>query len=177
MPIFVSQSNDPIRFFGRHFMFVPIETPSQRFGGLIILSGVATINFVGDSPTDWRIDRVILDLDEDFGRAIHSAPYPPPPFPEQFRFSIAQAVPFATVNARGARLSPQPADARDGSAVLDFSSGPGGAMIQIEVAVINPQSVLIRLGYHLSLYGHLEASGLVAEERSTAQAHAPAKRE
>ena len=69
MPIFLSQSDQPSKFTGRHFMFVPIETPSilprQRFGGLIILSGVATIHFSAN-PIVRRVDRVILDLDVDF---------------------------------------------------------------------------------------------------------------
>ena len=171
MPTYYSQSHDPVWFVGRHFMFVPIETPSipsrQRFGGLIILSGVMTKYFYGDSTTHWRRDQVTLDLDEDFGRAIHLAPYTPPPA-EQFSFSIEQAVPFASLDGREARGHP------DGTAITGFWSSLGGPTIQIELAVLNSKSGTLRLGYHLSLYGHLVSSGVVAPEASTAQADAPA---
>jgi hypothetical protein len=184
MTIFLSQSGDPLQFTGRHFMFVatpsiPIPPPKHggAFPGLIILSGVAIIDFAGNSPGDWRRDRVILDLDVDFGQAIHLAPYTAPPGLQFVGFSIAQSVPFATVNARLARLLPQHAvHPNDGTAVDAFWSGPGGAMIQIEVAVRNTDSVIHRLGYHLSLYGSLVALPVVegALEGSTAQAHTPA---
>jgi hypothetical protein len=181
MTIFLSQSGDPAKFTGRHFMFVPIAPPSiphgGAFWGLMILSGVAIIDFAGDSPGDWRHDRVILDLDVDFGQAIQLAPYKPPPGLQFVGFSIAQFVPFATVNARVARLLPAHAvHPNDGTAVDAFWSSPGGAMILIDVAVRNIDSVLHRLGYHLCLYGTLVASP-VAEasvEGSTAQADAPA---
>ena len=181
MTIFLSQSGDPSKFTGRNFMFVPIETPSipkqAPFRGLIILSGVAIIDFAGDNPGDWRRDRVILDLDVDLGQAIQLAPYRPPPGLQFVGFSIAQFVPFATVNARLARLLPQHAvHPNDGTAVDAFWSSPGGAIIQIDVAVRNIDSVIHRLGYHLSLYGTLVAGGVVtgAVEGSTAQAEAPA---
>jgi hypothetical protein len=184
MTIFLSQSGDPLKFTGRNFMFVPIETPSipparhgGAFRGLIILSGVAIIDFAGNSPGDWRRDQVILDLDVDFGQAIHLAPYTPPPGLQFIGFSIAQFVPFATVNARLARLLPKTAiHPNDGTAVDAFWSGPGGAMIQIDVAVRNTDSVIHRLGYHLSLYGTLVALPVVegTVEGSTAQADAPA---
>ena len=186
MTIFLSQSGDPSKFTGRNFMFVPIETPSVpppkhggAFRGLIILSGVAIIDFAGNSFGDWRRDRVILDLDVDFGQAIHLAPYTPPPGLQFVGFSIAQFVPFATVNARLARLLPKTGrhpPPNDGTAVDAFWSSPGGAVIQIDVAVRNIDSVIHRLGYHLSLYGTLVAGGVVtgAVEGSTAQAEAPA---
>jgi hypothetical protein len=182
MIILLSQSGDPLKFTGRNFMFVPIETPSipppkhgGAFRGLIILSGVAIIDFAGNNPSDWRRDRVILDLDVDFGQAIHLAPYTPPPGLQFVGFSIAQFVPFATVNARlvlPTSVIPPP----DGTAVEAFWSSPGGAMIQIDVAVVSTDSAILRLGYHLSLYGTLVASLVVggAVERSTAQANAPA---
>jgi hypothetical protein len=173
MTIFASQSGSPQKFTGQHFMFVPIETP--RYGGLIILSGLASINFAGDSdrPVDWRFDRVILDLDVDFGKAIRSAPYAlSSPLQQFVGFSIAQAVPFATVNARSARLNPTPTLADDGTAVRAFWSGPGGATIQIEVGAMGTRTVIHRLGYHLSLYGHLVVSGVVEGEASTSQAGA-----
>ena len=80
MTIFLSQSVDSLKFEGRHSMFVPTPPiPPGAFQGLIILSGVAIIDFAGNNPGDWRRDRVILDLDVDFGQAIHLAPYRPPP--------------------------------------------------------------------------------------------------
>ena len=170
MTIFRSQSEHPNWFHGRHFMFVPIETPSilprQRLGGLIILSGVVDIGFNNSFNTEPLWGQVILNLDEDFGLAIRSAPYTPPPA-EQFRFSIAQVVPFATASDCRAER------ANHGEVVYAFWSSPGGPTIQIEVAV-TPRSVIHRLAYHLSLYGHLVASGGVAPEASTAQADAPA---
>jgi len=177
MTIFLSQSGDPSKFTGRNFMFVPIETPSipkqAPFRGLIILSGVAIIDFAGDNPGDWRRDRVILDLDVDLGQAIQLAPYRPPPGLQFVGFSIAQFVPFATVNARLARLLPQHAvHPNDGTAVDAFFSSPGGAMILIDVAVRNIDSVIHRLGYHLSLFGSLVAQPVVVG--SPAQADAPA---
>lgn len=186
MPIFLSQSDQPSKFTGRHFMFVPIETPSilprQRFGGLIILSGVATIRFAaaaGNIPAPYVSDRVILDLDVDFGQAIRSAPYTLPSPLQQFGgFSIAQAVPFATVNGREVLLNPASLSfySRDLTAVDAFWSSPGGAMITIEVSVQGKASTIFRLGYHLSLYGHLVVSdsGVVGGAASTAQADAPA---
>jgi hypothetical protein len=181
MTIFLSQSGDPSKFAGRNFMFVPIEAPSipptDAFRGLIILSGVAIIDFAGNRPGDWRRDRVILDLDVDVGRAIHLAPYTPPPALQFVGFSIEQFVPFATVNARLARLLPQHAvNPNDGTAVDAFWSSPGGAMISIDVAVRNIDSVIHRLGYQLSLYGTLIARPVFggAVEGSTAQADAPA---
>jgi hypothetical protein len=178
MAIFLSQSGDPSKFTARHVMFVPIGTPSNPYRGLIILSGVAIIDFAGNKPGDWRHDQVILDLNVDFGQAIHLAPYTPPSPVQQFvGFSIAQFVPFATVNARLARLLSQHAvNPNDGTAVDAFWSSPGGAMIQIDVAVRNIDSVIHRLGYHLSLYGTLVAGGVVTGgvEGSTAQADAPA---
>jgi hypothetical protein len=189
MTIFLSQSGNPSKFTGRNFMFVPIETPSIQtpsipppehggaFRGLIILSGVAIIDFAGNRPGDWHRDRVILDLDVDFGQAIQRAPYTPPPAHQFVGFSIEQFVPFATVNARLARLLPEHAvKPNDGTAVDAFWSSPGGAMIQIDVAVRNIDSVIHRLGYHLSLYGTLVAQPVVggAVEGSTARADAPA---
>ena len=174
MPIFLSQSDQPSSFTGRHYMFVPIETPSilpsQRFGGLIILSGVATGHFNG---------RVHLDLDVDFGRAIHSAPYTPPSPLQQFGgFSIEQHVAFATVNGRRVGLSPEVIDryAIDSTAVDAFWSSHGGPTIQIDVAVVGKTSDIRSLGYHLSLYGHLVVSdsGVVGGAASTAQAEAAA---
>lgn len=187
MTIFLSQSGDLSKFTGRHFMFVPIEAPSIQpthsfpprpvFRGLIILSGVAIIDFAGNRPGDWRRDRVILDLDVDFGQAIQLAPYTPPPALQFVGFSIAQVVPFATVNARLARLLPQHAvNPNDGTAVDAFWSSPGGAMISIDVAVRNTDSVIHRLGYHLSLYGTLIARPVLdgAVEGSAAPADAAA---
>jgi hypothetical protein len=178
MTIFLSQSGNPSKFTARHAMFVPLGTPSNPFRGLIILSGVAIIDFAGNKPADWRRDQVILDLNVDFGQAIHLAPYSPPSPVEQFvGFSIAQFVPFATVNARLARLLPSTViHPNDGTAVDAFWSSPGGAMIQIDVAVRNSDSVIHRLGYHLSLYGTLVTGGVVvgAAEGSIAQADAPA---
>jgi hypothetical protein len=94
VPYYYNQSVGAAFFAGQHFMFVPIETPSipRRRGGLIILSGVMTFNLPGNSTSPWRKDRVILDLDVDFRKAIQLAPYTPPPA-EQFSFSIEQAVP------------------------------------------------------------------------------------
>ena len=180
MTIFLSQSADPSKFAGRNFMFVPIGAPSTAsrqgaFGGLIMLSGVAIIDFAGDNPGDWRRDRVILDLDMDFAQAIRLAPYTPPPLQQFVGFSIAQFVPFATVNSRLARLLPEHAvHPNDGTAVDAFFSGPGGAMIQMDVAVRNTDSVIHRVGYQLSLYGSLVA-GTVAES-AAAQAGAPTAR-
>ena len=55
--IFLSQSGDPLKFTGRNFMFVPTPSiPPGAFQGLIILSGVAIIDFAGNSPGDWRRD-------------------------------------------------------------------------------------------------------------------------
>jgi hypothetical protein len=167
------------KFTARNFMFVPIETPSigGAFRGLIILSGVAIIDFGGIGSGDWRRDQVILDLNVDLGQAIHLAPYTPPPLRQFVGFSIAQSVPFATVNARLARLLPQHAvHPNDGTAVDAFFSSPGGAMILIDVAVRNVDSVIHRLGYHLSLYGTLVARGVVGGdvEGSTSTAGAPA---
>ena len=181
MTIFLSQSVNPSKFTGRNVMFVPIETPSippkQAFRGLIILSGVAIIDFAGNSPGDWNRDQVILDLSVDLGKAIQLAPYTPPPAEQFDGFSIAQFVPFATVNSRLARLLPQHAvHPNDGTAVDAFFSSPGGAMIQIDVAVRNVDSVIHRLGYHLSLYGSLVARPVFERpaEAPTAQADAPA---
>ena len=187
MPIFLSQSDQPSMFTGRHYMFVPIETPSilprQRFGGLIILSGVATINFASPSgsnlPAPGRRDRVILDLDVDFGQAIHSAPYTLPSPLQQFGgFSIAQHVAFATVNGRDVGLNPAAITfyAVNSTAVEAFWSSHGGPTIQIDVAVRGKLSRIFGLGYHLSLYGHLVVSdsGVVGGAASTAQADAPA---
>ena len=183
MTIFLSQSGDPSKFTARQFMFVPIETPSVprggarggAFRGLIILCGVAIIDFAGDNPGDWRHDRVILDLDVDFGQAIELAPYTPPPGLQFEGFSIEQFVPFATVNSRLARLLPEHAiHPNDGTAVDSFWSSPGGAIILIDVAVRNTDSVIHRLGYHLSLYGALTAMPVAegAVQGSTVQADA-----
>jgi hypothetical protein len=187
MPIFLSQSDQPSMFTGRHYMFVPIETPSipprQRFGGLIILSGVATISFAtpsgGTLPAPGRRDRVILDLDEDLRRAILSAPYTLPSPLQQFGgFSIEQHVAFATVNGRHVGLNPAEMSvyAIDRTAVDAFWSSHGGATIQIDVTVFGKLSNIFGLGYHLSLYGHLVVSdsGVVGGAASTAQADAPA---
>ena len=182
MTILLSQSADPSKFTGRHVAFVPtpaIPPPKHggAFGGLIILSGVAIIDFAGNNPGDWRRDQVVLDLDVDFGQAIQLAPYTPPP-PLQFvGFTIAQSVPFATVNSRLARLLPQHAvHPNDGTAVDAFWSSPGGATILVDVAVRNTDSIIHRLGYHLSLYGTLVAMPVSerAVEGSTARADAPA---
>jgi hypothetical protein len=124
MTIFLSQSADPQKFTAHNFMFVPAPPIPQRggpFWGLIMLSGVAIIDFAGNSPGDWRHDRVILDLDVDFGQAIRLAPYTPPLGQQFVGFSIAQFVPFATVNSRLARLLPTTAiHPNDGTAVDTF---------------------------------------------------------
>jgi len=164
--MFLSQSQNPESFKGRNFMFVPTPSipPSQGFGGLIILSGVATIYLAPANPNEipdpFLSDQVILGLDVDFEQAIQSAPYTlRPPFGS--RFLIAQAVPFATVNSRSVSLDPNVIlpYATDLTAVDAFSSE--GAMIQIDVRVQGKQSQIIALGYHLSLYGHLVDSGVV----------------
>ena len=170
----LSQSDQPSMFTGRHYMFVPIETPSilprQRFGGLIILSGVARINVAG---------QVILNLDVDFGQAIRSAPYTLPSPLQQFGgFSIAQHVAFATVNGREVSLNPANLSfySRDATSVDAFWSSHGGPTITIDVAVWGQTSKISRLGYHLSLYGHLVVSdsGVVGGAASTGQADASA---
>ena len=133
---------------------------------------MATIHFSAN-PIVRRVDRVILDLDVDFRQAIHSAPYTLPSPLQQFGgFSVAQAVPFATVNGRFAHF---PVNI-DSTAVDAFWSGPGGAMIQIRVEVVGNNSSISVLGYHLSLYGHLVVSdsGVVGGAASTAQADAAA---
>jgi hypothetical protein len=156
MAIFLSQSSHYSRFAARNVMFVPIQNPEPtRFYGLIMLSGVAMIDFAGNGP-DWRHDQVILDLDVDFRDAIRRAPYQPPPSLRFVGFAIQQVVPFASVNARFAGLrseSHRPAD--DGTAVDTFFGNLGGPQITIDVGVKNRGSAIYRLGYQLSLYGPL----------------------
>jgi len=157
MPIVLTQSDNPDRFTARHWMFVPIERvteppnpPVVPFRGLIILSGVALINFRGNS-SNWVRDRVTLGINDDLARAIANAPYQPRPgfF---FAFVIEQWAPFATVNARfNANVANN-----DGTAADAFSLDPSfGATLHVDVAVRDTDAEIFRLGYQVSLYGRL----------------------
>lgn len=147
-------------FTARHWMFLPIERvtappapPATPYRGVITLSGVAIINLQGVTPNDWRRERVVLDLGEDYGKALALAPWKPKPG-HFFTFVVEQWVPFVTVNARYNR---GPAN-NDGSAVDAFSLDPrqGNARINVDVAVRDSDAYIYRLGYTLTLYGYLQ---------------------
>jgi hypothetical protein len=165
----LSQSRDSTSFEGRNFMFVPVEpasiTPPRHIsaigGGLIILSGVAIIDF-GENNNNIREDTFTLEIDQDFTNAINLAP--PRPGLIVTGFVVAKAVPFATVNEsrwqtltlhlEGGQTIP---GHLSGTGVIAFSPGGPGPVLQFTARVVNHSSAttIHRVGYHLSLYGTL----------------------
>lgn len=160
MAVVLNPGQNPELFAGRHNMFVPIERvtqppnpPTTPYRGFVVLSGVAIINFKGNSVSQWRRERFQLWLNDDLRAAIGKAPWAAPPGTSWW-FHVEQWAPFATVNARH---NLQVAN-NDGSAADSFGlDAARGAVLNVDVAVRDTDAVILRLGYELNLYGRLEA--------------------
>jgi hypothetical protein len=161
MAITLSQATQRDRFDARHWMFVPIERASQPpnpptvpYRGCITLSGVAIVNFKGES--DWQTETFILDLTEDLSKAIAIAPYKPAPG-RMFVPIAEQWTVFATVNTR----SNEHHAVDDGSGVDSFwRDVTHVAHIIVNVAMRDVDAFLIRIGYQLSLLVALQETAI-----------------
>lgn len=110
------------------------------------------------TPGDWRGDRVILDLNENLGQAIRLAPYAAAGAKlRRFLHRAGRAIRDRELAPRAAATracrSPQRWNGRR-RVLLRLRRGS----LEMDVAVRNTDSVIHRVGYHLSLYGSLVAS-------------------
>jgi hypothetical protein len=136
-------------------MFVPVERvtqppnpPQVPYRGIITLSGIALTEFQG-SGEDWRRAKFILDLEEDYNKALSQVPYQPSQG-HSFTFSIKRKSVFATVNARYSDHM------IDGSAVDSFGlNDEGVCQIFVDLGTRDAHGELIRIGYQVELYGDL----------------------
>jgi hypothetical protein len=144
----LSQSSQPGVFFARNWLFVPLGTDPYR--GVMSVSGIAGIRFAGVAGhSDWRRDRVVMDLTPDLERASMQAPWSPAPQPS-WTWTRQAWLAFVTVESRDASA----AQGVGGTAVDSWGLTDTG-LLYADIAALGTEGIN-RIGYRLDLSVELQ---------------------
>lgn len=132
-------------------------TPEEQ-RWLFFLSGVAIVNFKGESPTAWRWDslRLYIDLSGPIGA---TGRWPSPG--KALAFQVEQSAPFATINAiYDASTAVDAGFAVDAFRPILISAGVERIpnvfeYLEVDLAVRDTDAWLYRVGYQITLLGRI----------------------
>jgi hypothetical protein len=161
MAITLNEWNEPNRFEGTHWMGYRLADGRA----LIALSGVAILNFQGQSQQAWRGDTFNIGLRLD--KALGFLNLPAPPQGQANNLTLEQWIPYAALNSVSVFNQQAPSDA--GYAVdrfyLPFGPGPYAEQdpltIGVDVAARDSVATLFRVGYHLTVVGQTGTTPVV----------------
>jgi hypothetical protein len=151
----VSQRTQPQRFEGLHWM--GYQLADSRYH--IALSGVAILDFLANSATNWRRETYHLEVMADRAIAFLNLPAPPPGQANALRSE--QKLLYASLNAL--KIAHPTNDFGYAVDRFYFGTAPNSpepnildsVAFSVDLAVRNDQADLIRVAYHLIVVGSL----------------------